>query len=68
MNGRRRASLAKPFGGFRTTLQGPPLLGTVEAVVQVHREHGFEMKAHYRLAAGQSFLSQTIALRGAWYF
>ena len=68
MNGRRRASLAQPFGGFRTTLQGPPVLGTVEAGVQVYREHGFEMKADYCLAAGQSFLSQSIALRGAWHF
>ena len=57
-----------PFGGFRTTFQGPPVLGTVEAGVQVYREHGFEMKADYRLAAGQSLLSQSIALRGAWHF
>jgi hypothetical protein len=57
-----------PFGGFVTTFVGPPLLGTVEAGLQLYREKGLEMKAEYRLAGGQSYFSQGLALRGAWHF
>ena len=57
-----------PFGTFRTTFLGPPVLATIEAGAQLYHEHGFEMKADYRLAMGQLLLSQTIALRGAWHF
>lgn len=57
-----------PFGGFVTTFVGPPTLGTVEAGLQLYREKGLELKAEYRLAAGQSFTSQGLALRGAWHF
>jgi len=57
-----------PFGGFRTVFIGPPVVGTLEAGLQLYAAKGFEMKAEYRLAAGESFVSQSVGLRGAWHF
>ena len=49
-------------------LAGPNVLGTIEAGLQVYQTHAWEVKADYTLSAGNSFLSQSIGLRGAWHF
>lgn len=54
-------------GGASAVFASPPVLGTVEAGLQFYREKGLEMRAEYGLAAGQSFLSQGLGLRGAWH-
>jgi hypothetical protein len=56
------------FGSFRTVYAGPSVLGTVEAGLQLYRVKGLEMKAEYKLAAGDNYLSQSVGLRGAWHF
>jgi len=56
------------FGSFRNTLNGPSVLGVVEAGLQLYQAHGFELKADYKLGVGDSFLSQSASLRGAYHF
>ncbi len=60
--------LLAQFGTVRTVFNGPSVLGTFEAGLQLYKAHGLEMKADYRLSAGTDYLSQSIGLRGAWHF
>lgn len=55
-------------GGASAVFASPPVLGMVEAGLQLYQEKGLEMRMEYKLAAGQSFLSQGLGLRGAWHF
>jgi hypothetical protein len=56
------------LGSFQQSLAGPTLLGNVEAGLQIYRAHGAEMRVEYKLSAGDSFLSQSANLRGAYHF
>ena len=56
------------FGSFRASYRGPTVLGTVEAGLQLYQAHGLEVKAEYKLSAGNSHLSQSASLRGAYHF
>lgn len=56
------------LGTFQTTQSGPNAVANVEAGLQVYRARGFEAKADYALSTGTAWLSQTVALRGAWHF
>jgi hypothetical protein len=60
--------IAAQFGSVPIAINGPSVLGTAEAGLQLYRAHGFEVKADYMLSAGDSYLSQTIGLRGAYHF
>ena len=56
------------FGSSPITYAGPNVLGVVEAGLQLYQERGLDVKAEYRLATGNSVLSQNLSLRGAWHF
>ncbi len=56
------------LGSFRATTSGPGAVGNLEAGLQWYRVKGLELKAEYRLSAGDAFLSQTASLRGAYRF
>lgn len=56
------------FGTSRVTYTGPPVLALVEAGLQLYQERGFDVRAEYRLASGNSVLAQALSLRGSWHF
>jgi outer membrane autotransporter protein len=56
------------LGTFQATTSGPGVLGNLEAGLQWYRTKGLELKAEYRLTAGDAYLSQTAGLRGAYRF
>lgn len=59
---------AAPAGTFQVTVNAPNVLGTLESGLQLYQAHAWEVKADYTLAAGDSYLSQTLGLRGAYHF
>ena len=56
------------LGTYSQTYTGATVLGTVEAGLQLYDVHGIEFRATYKLAAGDSFLSQIASLRLGWHF
>jgi uncharacterized protein YhjY with autotransporter beta-barrel domain len=65
------ASFVGPFaalGSFRTTFYGPTALAVAEAGLQLYEASGNEVRAEYKLIAGDNFLSQTASLRLAYHF
>lgn len=49
-------------------VNGPSVLGTIDAGLQVYRAPGLEVKAECGLAGGNDYLSESLSLRGAWHF
>ncbi|HEV3492705.1 MAG TPA: hypothetical protein VG224_18980, partial [Reyranella sp.] len=56
------------LGSFRTTFYGPTALAVAEAGLQLYEASGNEVRAEYKLIAGDNFLSQTASLRLAYHF
>lgn len=56
------------LGTLQMIAGGPSVLGTVEAGLQLYQAQAWEVKADYVLSVGDSYLSQTIGLRGAYHF
>jgi hypothetical protein len=55
-------------GTMQSTSNGPSVLGNIEAGLHLYKVRGLEVKAEYRLSAGDNYLSQGAGLRGAWHF
>jgi hypothetical protein len=56
------------LGSFQVSSRGPTVMANAEIGVQLYRVNGFEAKAEYLVSAGDSLLTQTASLRGAWHF
>jgi hypothetical protein len=56
------------LGTLNMVADGPSVLGTLEAGLQLYRAHGLEVKGEYGLQAGTSYLNQSLSLRGAYHF
>jgi hypothetical protein len=55
-------------GSFRTYIELPSVMGSLDVGLQLYRRGGFEARAEYGLKAGNGFLSQNAAGRIAWHF
>jgi hypothetical protein len=50
------------------TFTGPEITANLEAGLQLYEVKGWEVKVDYKLSAAESFLVQSLGLRGAWHF